>query len=169
MHIQWKIAEGRKLIFRPSCGLDVQNPTHSLKSVKDPGNTFELNPKWERTLPSFDNFYGIFIALPKIEITKLIFDTLLRAWGAESHPGTSAKFFYTWVYNKGIVRIFKWLKCFGGILHLKPTAGCQISTLLFEFFLWKAGLYKYSMNNISRTAKFLSTANYNITTYIRAI
>jgi hypothetical protein len=56
---------------RPSCGLDVQNPTHSLKSVKDPGNTFELNPKWERTLLSFDNFYGIFIAPPKIEISKL--------------------------------------------------------------------------------------------------
>jgi hypothetical protein len=48
-------------------------PTHALKSVKGPGNTFELKPKWERTLPSFDNFYGIFIALPKIEITKSIF------------------------------------------------------------------------------------------------
>jgi hypothetical protein len=36
-----------------------------LDLVKDPGNTFELNPKWERTLLSFDNFYGIFIALPQ--------------------------------------------------------------------------------------------------------
>jgi len=34
----------------------VQNPTEALKSVKDPGNTFELNPKWERTLLSFGNF-----------------------------------------------------------------------------------------------------------------
>jgi hypothetical protein len=28
----------------------------SLKSVKGPGNTFDLNPKWQRTLPSFGNF-----------------------------------------------------------------------------------------------------------------
>jgi hypothetical protein len=25
------------------------------------------------------------------------------------------------------------LKCLGGIMHLKPTAGCQISTLIFGF------------------------------------
>jgi hypothetical protein len=25
----------------------VQNPTQALQSVKDPGNTFELNPKWD--------------------------------------------------------------------------------------------------------------------------
>jgi hypothetical protein len=34
----------------------VQNPTQALKSVKGSGNSFDLNPKWERTLPSFDNF-----------------------------------------------------------------------------------------------------------------
>jgi hypothetical protein len=34
----------------------VQHPTQTLKSVKDPENTFDLNPKWERTLPSFGNF-----------------------------------------------------------------------------------------------------------------
>jgi hypothetical protein len=55
------------LIVTPCCGIEVQNPTNSLKSVKDRGNTFELNPKWERTLPSFDNFHGIFIALPQIK------------------------------------------------------------------------------------------------------
>jgi hypothetical protein len=65
----------------------VHNPTHALKSVKGPGNTFDLNPKWERTLPSFDNFYGIFIALPKIEITKLIFDTLLWGFKSKVLPG----------------------------------------------------------------------------------
>jgi hypothetical protein len=37
------------------------------------------------------------------------------------------------------------------------TAGCQISTLIFDFFLWRGGLYKYSMTNILRTAKFLTT------------
>ena len=34
---------------------------------------------------------------------------------------------------KGIDRVFNWLKCLGGIMHLKPTAGCQISTLIFGF------------------------------------
>jgi hypothetical protein len=31
--------------------------------------------------------------------------------------------------------IFNWLKCLGWILHLKPTTGCQISTLIFGYFL----------------------------------
>jgi hypothetical protein len=120
--------------------------TQWLKLVNGLGNTFELNPKWERTLPSFGKFscdihssppnpnikvdiwhpavglryriplshliqlkvrviplnyapsgielcrplaifHGIFIA-PQIQISKLIFDTLLWAWGAESHLGT---------------------------------------------------------------------------------
>ena len=38
---------------------------------------------------------------------------------------------------KGIVRIVNWLKCLGGIMHLKPTAGCQISILIFEKKLWR--------------------------------
>jgi hypothetical protein len=42
--------------LKPCCGFEVQNPTQTLKSVKDLGNTFDLNPKWERTLPSFGNF-----------------------------------------------------------------------------------------------------------------
>ena len=45
----------------------------------------------------------------------------------------TAKFFPTWVYIKGISRTFKWHKCLGGFMHLKPTAGCQISTLIFGF------------------------------------
>ena len=28
-------------------------------------------------------------------------------------------------------------------MHLKPIAGCQISTLIFENKLWRGGLYKY--------------------------
>jgi hypothetical protein len=40
-------------------------------------------------------------------------------------------------------------------MHLKPTAGCEISILIFEKKLWSGGLYKYPMKNISRTAKFL--------------
>jgi len=34
----------------PYCGFEVQKPNHALKSVKGPGNTFDLNPKWSRTL-----------------------------------------------------------------------------------------------------------------------
>jgi hypothetical protein len=34
------------------CGLEMQKPTQALKSVKGPGNTFDKNHKWSRTLPS---------------------------------------------------------------------------------------------------------------------
>jgi len=36
--------------------------------------------------------------------------------------------------SKGIVRAFNWRKCLCGFLHLKPTAGRQISTLILEMF-----------------------------------
>jgi hypothetical protein len=49
----------------------------------------------------------------------------------------------------------------GGFLHLKPTAGCQISTLVFKTKLWRRGLYKYPMKNILRTAKLLPTWDFN--------
>jgi hypothetical protein len=68
----------------PYCGLEVQKPTQALKSVKDPGNTFDINHKWSRTLPS-----------------------------------------------------------------------------IFEKKLWSGGLYKYPMKNILRTAKFLTTWDFN--------
>ena len=42
-------------------------------------------------------------------------------------------------------------------MHLKPTAGYQISIFIFEKKVWKGGLYKYPMKNISRTAKLLPT------------
>jgi hypothetical protein len=41
-------------------------------------------------------------------------------------------------------------------MHLKPTAWCQISTLMFEKKCG-GGLYIYPMKNISKTAKFLPT------------
>jgi hypothetical protein len=53
----------------------------------------------------------------------------------------------------------KSVKCLGGIMHLKPTAGCQISTLIFENKLWGWDLYRYPMKNISRTAKFLPSCH----------
>jgi hypothetical protein len=69
----------------------------------------------------------------------------------------TVKFLPTFSQVKGIGRVFYWLKCLGGIMHLKPTAGCQISIPIFEKNLWRGGLYKYPMKNISRTAKFLPT------------
>ena len=42
-----------------------------------------------------------------------------------------------WPSVKGIARAFNWLKCLGGIMLLKPTARCQISTLIFENKLWR--------------------------------
>ena len=76
----------------PGCGLEVQKPTLALMSIKGPGNTFDLIPKWTRTLP-LGVFQGIFIEhLPfqqkQFQISKLIFDSLLWAWGGETHPGT---------------------------------------------------------------------------------
>jgi hypothetical protein len=47
------------------CGLEVQNPTKKLKSVKGPYKTFDLNPKWEKLCRPLAIFHGIFIALPK--------------------------------------------------------------------------------------------------------
>jgi hypothetical protein len=49
----------------------------------------------------------------------------------------------------------------GGFLLIKPTVGCQISTLIFEKNIMEGALYKYSMKNILRTAKFLPTWDFN--------
>ena len=74
----------------------------------------------------------------------------------------TAKFFHTWVYIKGIVRIFKWLKCFGGILHLKPTAGCPISTLIFGLrggainIPWKIAEGRQIFSHLGLKSKVLS-------------
>ena len=76
----------------PCCGLEVQKPTHAIKSVKGPGNTFDWSPKWARTLPSLIYFSWDIYRDPlhkMFQILKLIFDTLLWAWGTETHTGTS--------------------------------------------------------------------------------
>jgi hypothetical protein len=44
-------------------GLEMQTLTKTLKSVKGPWSTFDLIPKWERTL-SFEIFHGVFIESP---------------------------------------------------------------------------------------------------------
>jgi hypothetical protein len=59
----------------------MQNHTQAQKSVKGPGNIFDIYPKWTRTLP-LGISHGVLIEpLPfqqqTIQIPKLIFDTLL--------------------------------------------------------------------------------------------
>ena len=54
---------------------------------------------------------------------------------------------------KGIGGAIIWLKCLGGFLHLKPTVGCQISTLIFEFSFVEGGPYKYLMNKYIKNGK----------------
>jgi hypothetical protein len=60
----------------------VQKPTHALQSVYGSGNTFDINPKWARTLPSLIYFSWDIYRDPPLHtkkfISKLIFDTLLR-------------------------------------------------------------------------------------------
>ena len=51
-----KNVEYQSWYLTPCCGLEVQRPIQAPKSVKDPGNTFDLSPEWEWTLPSFGNF-----------------------------------------------------------------------------------------------------------------
>ena len=48
----------------------------------------------------------------------------------------TAKFLPIFGQVKDIARFFNWLKCLCGIMYLKPTAGCQISILIFEKKLW---------------------------------
>jgi hypothetical protein len=71
--------------------------------------------------------------------------------------------YFSWVINRDLplqknksnINVdINWLKCLGGFLHLKPTVGCQISTLIFEKKIMEGDLYKYPMKNILRTAKF---------------
>jgi hypothetical protein len=77
--------------LKPYCGLEVQKPTQALKSVKDPGNTFDRNPKWSRTLPSLIYFsWDINRDHPSIkknQISKLI---LTPSCGLEVQKPTQA-------------------------------------------------------------------------------
>jgi hypothetical protein len=66
----------------PYFGLEVQQPNQVLQALKGAANTFDLNPKWTRTLPSLIYFSWDIHRDPlhkKIQISKLIFDTLLWA------------------------------------------------------------------------------------------
>ena len=40
-------------------------------------------------------------------------------------------------------------------MYLKPTAGCQISILIFEKKLWRGGFYKYPIKKYIKNGKVL--------------
>jgi hypothetical protein len=90
-----KIFNYQSWYLTPCCGLEVQKPTQALQSAKGPGNTFDLNLKWARTLPSLIYFSWDIYRDPS---SKLIFDTLL--WGLYKYPMKNilrtAKFLPTW-------------------------------------------------------------------------
>jgi hypothetical protein len=63
----------------PCCGLEVQNPTQALKSVEGPEIPYIPTPNGKELYRSVAILHGIFIGSPlKIQISKLIFDTLLE-------------------------------------------------------------------------------------------
>jgi hypothetical protein len=55
--------------LKPTAGCQISTLIFGAKSA---GKTFDVNPKWQRTLPSVGNFHGICIGSPQIEISKLI-------------------------------------------------------------------------------------------------
>jgi hypothetical protein len=61
----------------------------------------------------------------------------------------TAKFLPNWGLDQRYCpgRAFSRLKYLNGILHLKPTAECRISTLIFGLGVWGVGLYEYPMKN----------------------
>ena len=59
-------ATNQSWYLTPCSGFEVQKPTQVLKAVIGLGKTFNLNPKWERTLPSVGNFsWNIFKVPPQ--------------------------------------------------------------------------------------------------------
>jgi hypothetical protein len=53
----------------------------TLLALGGPDNIFDINPEWQRMLPAFGNFsWNMYkVPRPQIQISKLIFDTLLWA------------------------------------------------------------------------------------------
>jgi hypothetical protein len=43
--------------MKPYCGLEVQKPTQALKSVKGPGNTFDINHKFVKNFAVLNIFF----------------------------------------------------------------------------------------------------------------
>jgi hypothetical protein len=86
-NLLWHIYRASPQSKYQSLSLRCRIPPRHLSQLKAHGNTFELNSKWSRTLPSVCNFsWNIYTASPpnpsppsQIQISKLIVDNLLWA------------------------------------------------------------------------------------------
>jgi hypothetical protein len=113
-------------IWHPVVGLRCGNPPRHLNQLKTRAIPLIETPSGQKLCHSRYIFHGIFIKTPppqnKIEIKYPI--KIYQGRQSSCTLETSIK---------GIGRVFNWPNCLGGFLHLKPTVGCQISTLIFEF------------------------------------
>ena len=123
--------------------VEVHYPTQALKSVKGPSNTFDLNRKWQRTLPSFGNFSWDMHRVPPPK-SKYQGCNLTPCCGLEVHyptqafksvkdPGNTFKISPKMGKNFAVLDIF-----FMGYLQrpLPLTIFFQISKLIFDTLLW---------------------------------
>jgi hypothetical protein len=79
------------IYLTPCCRHEVQKSTQELKSVKGPGNTFDINTKWERTLPSLTYLlWDIYRDLPSIKKIKYQSWYLTPCCGLEVQKPTQA-------------------------------------------------------------------------------
>jgi hypothetical protein len=154
----------------PCNELEVQNPTKALKSVKGQCNTFDVNPTWERTLQSFDNFScDIYKVLPKSPNIKV--DIWYPAVGLRFRiPPRHLSLFKApaipLIYIPSVKKLpsfsnFSWdidrvpLSAWVGFCTSSPQQG--VTYQLWYFALVGGEPYKYPMNNCQRTAKFFPT------------
>jgi hypothetical protein len=87
--------------------------------------------RWARTLPSLTYFYWIFLEIP---LQNLFSNIKVDIW----HPAVGPRGIFPPRHLSQFIALdFNWLKCLGGIMHLRPTGGCQIPTLIFENKLWR--------------------------------
>jgi hypothetical protein len=114
-------------------GIFIENPLHKFfqisKLIFDTLLTYV--PRWDNAPQAHSRVSNI-----NFDIWKQIVEGCLYKYPMKNISRT-AKFLPIFGKVKSIFRVFNWLKCLGGIMHFKPTEGCQISTLIFENKLWK--------------------------------
>jgi hypothetical protein len=82
IYFSWNIYK-KKLKYQswyltPYWGLEVQKHTQALQSVNGLGYTFDLNPKWERTMPSIDIYSWVIYRVPPNPNIKVVYRDRLR-------------------------------------------------------------------------------------------
>jgi hypothetical protein len=133
INIPWKIYQGRQSSF--PLGVYVKYITRFFNWLKCLGGIMHLKPTAGCQISTFILEFGKGVS---INIPWKIYQ------GRQSSCPLG-------VQIKGIARVINWLKYLGEMMHLKPTAGCHISTLIFEKKIVEGGLYPHPLKNISRT------------------